>query len=224
MGFFDKVFGGKSEAQFTDRVWSASPAKFLDLVEQVRESHSRGEFPLTIFHFRDAGKAAAAALSGAGIRLQPITDFAQLPVEASRMGSSEATALMCSETIPFSVRQEASQPRKHPELPPIAIHLVGHHPAPERDHDVLNLDRALHHPMTFTSYVALDEPWLRPFGIERVRKMMTILGLDENSLIESQQVSASLRSAQKRLGKHVHRELPAESCEEWMQKNLPEKL
>jgi hypothetical protein len=129
-----------------------------------------------------------------------------------------------SETLPFSVRQESGAPRKDALLPAVALHLAEHHPDPSRDNDVLNLDRVWGMELSFTCYTGLDEPWLRPFGIERVRKIMSMLGIDENTLLQSAHVTAALQSAREKLARQVHREEPCDSCEEWMRRNLPEKL
>jgi preprotein translocase subunit SecA len=224
VGFFSKLFGKKG-AEFRDRVWSSTAAKFRDLAAQVAKDRERDVYPLVAFHFKQTGELVAESLREAGVEFHAADDFEDmLAGDVETWREAAPVIVFSSEVLPFSVRQESGAPHKDALLPPVALHLAEHHPDPRRDNDVLNLDRVWGMAMSFTCYTGLDEPWLRPFNIERVREMLVKLGIDENTLLESALITSAMESAREKLAKQVHREEPCDSCEEWMRKNLPEAL
>jgi len=221
VGLFDSLFG-KKPAEFRDRVWSTETGKFRDLAAQVAKDRERDVYPLVAFHFKQTGELVAESLRAAGVEFHAADDFEDmLAGDVETWREAAPVIVFSSEVLPFSVRQESGAPRKDALLPPVALHLAEHHPDPRRDTEVLNLDRAWGMEISFTCYTGLDEPWLRPFGIERVRKMMTMLGLSENDLLESAQITSALQRVREKLAGQVHREESCDSCEEWMRRNMP---
>jgi hypothetical protein len=220
VGIFSALFKHK-DPQFSDRVWTTVRRKLEDLAGGVAASRASGAAALVVFHFRDTGSAVAAALESRGVPHVPISDFAQiLSPDSAAWREGNAALLLSAGSIPMGVRTDEKRVPKDRRSPPLHVHTAEHHPMPERDRDVLSLDRCWPMPTEFRCYTALEEPWMARFCGEATRKIMGALGMDENTCIEHSAVAASIRSAQEKLAAAVGRDLPADSIEDWARINL----
>ncbi len=220
MGIFSGLFGPKAP-RFADRVWTTVRRKLEDLADGVAASRAAGAAALVVYHFRDTGSAAAAALESRGVPHRAVPGFAEILSPDSAAWKQEGVALLLlAGSIPVGVRTDEKRVAKDRRRPPLHVHAAEHHPMPERDRDVLSLDRCWPMLTEFRCYTALEEPWMARFCGEGVRKIMRAMGMDENTCIEHAAVAASIRSAQEKLAAGVGRDLPADSIEEWARKNL----
>jgi preprotein translocase subunit SecA len=71
-------------------------------------------------------------------------------------------------------------------------------------------------------YSSLDEPLFTYFGGEKIRALLTKLGMNENEAISHSFISKSIAQAQKKLQSRVAIEATAHSAAEWFAKNLPQ--
>lgn len=224
MGLVSKLFGKKGP-EVTERIWSTTALKMDDPATQVADSHQRGVYPVTVVHFRATQQLVADTFEEGGISFHLISSCAQFPTSLTEeMRRAARTLLLPSDSIPSFVQQARVPEPKDADLPPISIHLAEHFPMPDRDLYVFNLDKTWRMRMEFTCYTALDEPWLRLFGIERVRHLLSGLGMDEETCLSHPQLTRSIRAARREIGQQVRREEVCDSCEEWMRRNLPERL
>lgn len=221
MRLLDRLFGEKAP-EFTERMWSTTAQKIDDLVAQVRRCHALGAYPVAVAHFRATQQRLLDAFDKSGIAAHGISSPAQFPAELPD-GWAPRTAILVlsSETIPPSSQRP---PRARPEAArraPVSVHLAEHYPSPDRDQEVLGLATIWPSPTEFTCYTALDEPWLIPFRVEGVRQLLARLGMDEATVLSHPVLQRALRSAQQQIAQRVRHEQRCESCEEWMQCNLP---
>lgn len=70
-------------------------------------------------------------------------------------------------------------------------------------------------------YSSVDEPLLMLFGGERIGKMMRLMGMKKNELIEHKMISDSIRKAQEKIASKVSFEQSAHSAADWFKINLP---
>jgi hypothetical protein len=221
MRWLDRLFG-KRAPEFTERLWSTTAQKIGDLVAQVRRCPALGLYPITVAHFRATQQRLLDAFAKSGIAAHGISSPSQFPAELPD-GWSPRTAIpvLSSETIPPSSLRPL---RAHPEaarLAPVSVHLAEHYPSPDRDQDVLALATIWPRAIEFTCYTGLDEPWLMPFGVEGVRQLIASLRMDEATVLSHPVLQRALRSAQQRIAQRVRHEQRCDSCEEWIQCNLP---
>lgn len=66
---------------------------------------------------------------------------------------------------------------------------------------------------------SLDEPWLQSFGIEKVKDLITKLGMKPDEMLSHSLITSSLQNAQKKLEEKVTHEMKANSMEEWCRLN-----
>lgn len=219
MGLFDRLFGMRGP-EFTERIWLTTAGKLGDIVDQVRANIERGIYPIVVVHFRKSLKLLLDVLRKSGIRVQTVESSVKFPAQIADQSLREAPILvMLSEAIPASAfRSELVRP-KDPNLSPLSVHLAEHYPLHPRDQQVLELDRAWPMEMAFTCYTALDEPWLKPFGVERILQIMGRLGVDEKTVLSHPLLNRSIQNAQQMLSRQVNYEQSCYSCDEWMQVN-----
>ena len=224
MGLVSKFFDRKGP-EITERIWSTTALKIDDLATQVADSHQRGVYPVTVVHFKATQNLVADPFEEREISFHLVSSSSQFPTSITEeIRRAARTLLLLSDAIPSFVQQARVPEPKDADLPPISVHLAEHYPMPDRDQHVFNLDKTWRMPTQFTCYTALDEPWLHRFGIERVRHLLSGLGMDEETCLSHPQLTRSIRAAQKKIGQQVRREEVCDSCEEWVRRNLPERL
>lgn len=69
---------------------------------------------------------------------------------------------------------------------------------------------------------ALDEPFFKKFGADKIVDMMKTLGMKEDQSIEHNMISGAIKNAQERIEGKVTLEQSARSQTDWVQLNLPD--
>jgi hypothetical protein len=69
-------------------------------------------------------------------------------------------------------------------------------------------------------YSSMDEPLFKHLGSEKMIPLMKLLGMKEDEMIEHSFVSKSIIKGQAKIAGMVSLEQPANSQEEWLEKNL----
>jgi len=68
----------------------------------------------------------------------------------------------------------------------------------------------------------LEDPLMRVFAGEWVQNMLRQLGMSEDAAIESRMVARRVKQAQKKIERQVTGDSPAESAEQWLERNYQE--
>jgi hypothetical protein len=213
---------GKRGPAFVERIWPTTVRKIDDLVAQVRQCQALGLYPVAVAHFRATQQRLLDSFDKRGIAVHLISSPAQFPVHPpEEWDPRETVLLLSSETIPPAFQRALRARREGAHLAPVSVHLAEHYPCPGRDQDVLTLETIWSRPIKFTCYTGLDEPWLALLGIERVRELIVKLGMDEATVLSHPTLHRAIRSAQQRLAQRVRHDQRCDSCEEWVQCNLP---
>ena len=103
----------------------------------------------------------------------------------------------------------------------LRILVAEHHPLVSRDEAVLDAARSLACDAQVFHYTSLTDPLLNHFGGDRIRGLMTQIGMEEQECISSPVISRAIRNAQEKIQKQVQREMQTNSPEEWFRFNLP---
>jgi hypothetical protein len=104
-----------------------------------------------------------------------------------------------------------------PELAGRKIIFAEHYPLPAKEQDAFGrwqLKEAVVHS-------AMDEPLFKHFGGDKIIEMMKQLGMKEDGVITHRMISHAIVNAQEKIEKKVVAETPANSQQEWLQRNLP---
>ena len=91
-----------------------------------------------------------------------------------------------------------------------------HHPMRKKEQDTFiqwNLNEVIVHS-------ALDEPFFKHFGSDKIVGMMKQLGMNDQSMIEHKMISSAIQNAQEKIEQKVTTEQSAASQQEWIEKNL----
>ncbi|HET6996683.1 MAG TPA: hypothetical protein VFI06_16930 [Chitinophagaceae bacterium] len=103
-----------------------------------------------------------------------------------------------------------------PEIAGRKIIFAEHYPLPGKEQDAFGrwkLKEVIVHS-------AMDEPLFKHFGGDKIIEMMKQLGMKEDGMIMHKMISQAIMNAQEKIEKKVVTETPANSQEEWLQRNL----
>ncbi len=223
MGLFEMIFG-KKKPRFSERIWLTTQGKMNDLLGHLQSNARQGLHSVVVTHFQDTHQSLLEILAKDGFNSQVINSVSQFPHGMPDVFKQKGQLLvLMSGAIPsFVARAIPSQP-KNATLLPVSVNMIEHYPLLERDQRVLDLDKVWPMRLEFTSFTSFDEPWLSAFGVDRVRTIISKLGMNKEEVLEHPMLIQSIQSAQKRLARQVPREQICASCQEWVHKNLDRK-
>ena len=202
MGFFDSLFGSKKRTNVEvvpDHIWMTTDAKFHGLAKEVEErSRSETVAILLVAHFPDV-LARLNDLAG-----QQAWGVPTKAVLAGNLDTDLAVSLNLDESAIIDI-------------------IVGErHPLPSVDDHLEEFADELPCRCRFSHHLSLEDPVMKVFAGEWVRKVLAKLGMAEDESIESQMVSRHIRQAQQKIEGRSFGSFDAESATQWLQKNCPE--
>ena len=97
-----------------------------------------------------------------------------------------------------------------------------HHPSATRENAVLAEIENMYESEkpTLGFYMALEEPMMKPFGVDRIISLMKQMGMKEGEAITNSMVTKSIANMQEKIAKRCTTDLIAHSQEEWMKLNF----
>ena len=202
MGFFDALFGGSKPTNvevIPDRIWMSTDAKFLGVAREAKErSKSDTVAILLVAHFPDVLAQLEMLAS------QQSWEVPCQAVQASNLNTDLAASLQLDKTAILDV-------------------IVGErHPLPSVDDRLKEFADQLTCRCRFSHHVSLEDPMMKVFCGEWVKKTLAQLGMKEDAAIESQMVSRRIRQAQQKIEGRTFGSLDAESAAKWLEKNCPD--
>lgn len=219
MGFLSKLFGGK-KPELVDRIWMNGAAKMADLVARTKQCVAEGQYPLTVYHFQETGEAVRAEFERQSVSCGMVQFFDTVRGSGlDHWRSLGDTLLIKADDLPDPA---GGGRRKPPGEGAISVHLAELYPLKSGDEPVLHLAEVLPGSLEFTGFVALDEPWLQLLGMERIKRLLEQLDVDEGEMLSHPLISRSLDNAREKIEAGVQVESKANSCAEWMRLNYRE--
>ncbi len=203
MGIFDWLKTPKTNVEVMDDViWLTKQAKFAGISAATARCFARRTRPLAVLlvaHFRDCLEQLQAIVQQGGFDPKSVivaTAEILKGRSAPRLGSDD------SQTIEIIVAER--------------------HPLQSHDAAVAEFAQSLPCRCRLVHHVSLEDPSMRMFAGDWVQNVLQRLGMNENEAIESRMVGRRIQQAAQKIEAQVVSDLPADSAEEWLQRNCPE--
>lgn len=200
MGFFDWLTGAKAKVQTDDRIWLTKQAKFAGINRDIAQALSDPNGPDAVFvvaHFQNCFDELRSLVADAGFDEGRVLVTLSESLESRTAGA----ALDQSHSLLLVVGER--------------------HPLPSHDDALQQFARGLSCPCRVVQHASLDAPLFKLFAGEWVEKVLRQLGMDKNEPIESSMVTRRVRAAQQKIEDRATSNHPAQSAEEWLERNCP---
>jgi hypothetical protein len=200
MGLFSFLFGNRTRKRVdvvTDHIWMTTDAKFAGIARDLQKrATSEPVAILLVAHFPDVLK-----------RLSELaTQSVSVPIRAvmaDRLSTEFAEGLELDEASVLEI-------------------IVGErHPLSDVDHDLLQFADAFPCRCRLSHHLSLEDPVLKAFDTDMVRRVLEALRVEEDESISSPVVSRRIQQAQQKIAAASRGNLPADSAEEWLEMNCP---
>ncbi|HXU38759.1 MAG TPA: hypothetical protein VN937_20560 [Blastocatellia bacterium] len=208
-------------SSYEDKIWLDAKRKLDGICQDASDARADLSNALILTHFKSTLSIVEGLLSARGIDYKSYSplDFSALCFRGHDTGSPSvwiglASHFQARSSAPSSARMEQSRPA-------LRVLVAEHHPLASRDEAVLDAARSLACDAQVIHYTSLTDPLLNHFGGERIRGLMTQMGMEEQECISSPVINRAIRNAQEKIQKQVQREMQTTSPEEWFRFNLP---
>lgn len=200
MGWFDWLTGNKLVQTAPDRIWLSSEAKYEGIRNEVAQAladPAAASAILVVAHFNDCFAELQAAVAD---------------LDPGRVLVTRADALKAREPVNLVADESSS----------ILIVVGERHPLAPHDKAVVDFARSQSGRCRVSYHLSLEDSVVRRLVAGPwVQTVLRGLGMKENEAIESGMVNRKIRSGLKKLARNAIRDEPAESAEEWFQRNCP---
>ncbi|MHB9067975.1 MAG: hypothetical protein ACYC4B_29685 [Pirellulaceae bacterium] len=200
MGFFDWLTGAKAKVRTDNRIWLTKQAKFAGIQRDIAQALADPNGPDAVFvvaHFQDCLDELRSLVASAGFDEGHILVTLSEALERRTAGAASDE----SQRILFVIGER--------------------HPLQSHDDALQDFARGLSCQCRLVQHASLDDPLLRLFAGEWVEKVLRQLGMNEDEFIESQMVTRRIRAAQQKIEDRATPNYPAQSAQEWLEKNCP---
>ena len=201
MGIFDWLKKPKTNVDLLDDViWLTKQAKFTGISASIGRCLAEPARPfavLLVAHFRDCLEQLQAIVQQGGFENVIAATADNLTGRsAPRLGSED------SQTINIIIAER--------------------HPLQSHDAAVTEFAQSLPCRCRLVHHVSLEDPMMRMFAGEWVRNLLQRLGMNESEAIESRMVTRRIQAAAQKIESQAVSDLPADSAEEWLERNCPD--
>lgn len=208
-------------SSYEDKIWLDGNRKLDGICEDALDARAELSNALILAHFKSTLSIVEGRLSARAINYKAFSplDFSTL---CFRGHDTTSTSVWVGLASYFQARSSAPSPASIKQSRRALLILVAeHHPLASRDEAVLDAARSLACDAQVTHYTSLTDPLLNHFGGDRIRGLMTQMGMEEQECISSPVINRAIRNAQEKIQKQVQREMRTNSPEEWFRFNLP---
>jgi hypothetical protein len=201
-----------------DQIWLSEEVKFAGIVTQLIASGQPAKCVILAAHFPSTFRYLESLLRSAAVAYEPYST----PFEAARLStpaeyqSTSRILLILAGILPTTMREQIPTTSGNVELDLI---VVEHHPLPSQDDLILQFAQGLPYSSRLVFHEALDGPFLKRFGGDQVRLLMSNLNIPENESFSNPTLDKSIRAAQEKLSRRITQNLNADSPEQWFEMN-----
>lgn len=188
---FGSLFGKKKKEYFTSKVMASRPV----LDQFLADGIIRNEWMVIVF-FEESLQQISAKLPESHKERIVLAEKVAGGFVISRINSfllESGRKIVFGERHPLSAHEEKTAERLSQEGIPLPV-LV---------------------------HSSLDDAFFQAFGGDRIKGLMSTLGMKENEFIEHKMIEKSIENAQEKIAKKVSMESQARSAKEWFRMNLP---
>lgn len=208
-------------SSYEDKIWLDGHRKLDGICQDASDARADLSNVLILAHFKSTLSILEDCLSARAIDYKSYSppDFSAL---CFRGHDTESTSVWVGLASHFQARSsEASSARMEQSRSALRILVAEHYPLASRDEAVLDAARSLACDAQVIHYTSLTDPLLNHFGGDRIRGLMTQMGMEEQECISGPVINRAIRNAQEKIQKQVQREMQTNSPEEWFRFNLP---
>jgi preprotein translocase subunit SecA len=210
-------FKKKTVQRDDDRIWMTADLKWNGIINDISTERSENVFILVVTHFKKTTAELKKQFQLRGLNFEDYeshSHFGQWETETKNQ-----PVLIMAENISElegAIRQVGESKR-------VLVLVAEHYPLPEGDEALFSFLSNLPCSSTIRFHSALDEPFFKMFGgdrISNVMKMLETLGQGEKEYISHPLVTSAIQKAQKDIKKKATGDNKVDSMEEWFQYNL----
>lgn len=208
-------------SSYEDKIWLDGNRKLDGICQDARDARADLSNALILAHFKSTLSIVEGLLSKRAIDYKSYSplDFSALCFRGHDPASTSVWVGLASH---FQAHGSAtSGATMDQSRSAVRILVAEHHPLAPRDEAVLDAARSLACDAQVIHYTSLTDPLLNHFGGDRIRGLMTQMGMEEQECISSPVINRAIRNAQEKIQKQVQREMQTNSPEEWFRFNLP---
>ncbi|MBY0328970.1 preprotein translocase subunit SecA [Patescibacteria group bacterium] len=190
-----------------DLIYQTEEGKFKAIAVKVKELHAKGQPVLIGTVSVEKNELLSAYLKREGIPHQVLNaknheQEGTVTAQAGRKGSVVIATNMAGRGVDIILGGNPSTPQEQEHIKSLGgLFVIGteRHEARRIDNQLRGRSGRQGDPGETQFYVSLEDELMRVFGSERIKSMMTTLGLPEDQAIQNSIVSRSLESAQKKI-------------------------
>lgn len=202
MGFFDWFRSSTTNVETEDDIlWLTKQAKLRGILRGIEEQLGRTDPPsaiVVVAQFKDC-----------------LADLEELFAEHPIDGSVACCLASELETLPRAGEPPVGTAK-------FEIVVAERHLLPIHDAAVLKHARGLPDRCRVVQHQSLDDVLMRLFAREWVGSLLSKLGMTEEDPLQSRMVTSRIKRAQRELASRAFDDRPADSAEEWVQRNRPD--
>jgi hypothetical protein len=210
VGLFSWLNPKPSKVIEVDRVWLTKTAKLAGLAAETTAS---ARPVLILAHFPESLREVREAFAAVKIPVESIDGQLSAGDYRRRLsdGSPRAFFALVSQLRPGPPADESET------LVPIFV--AERHFLRSHDEEVRRFAEEIGSPTGIVFFLSLDEPLMQTFAGQWVTNTLRRLGLKETEAIQSPMIARRVKAAQARCASNARSDGPAESAEDWRQRN-----
>jgi preprotein translocase subunit SecA len=187
-----------------DLIYQTEKAKFKAVAERVKELHEKGQPVLLGTVSIEKNELLSAYLTQAGIPHTVLNAKnhereGEIIANAGRLGAVTVATNMAGRGVDIKLGGVPFDQEKYEQVKKLGgLYVIGteRHEARRIDNQLRGRSGRQGDPGETRFFVSLDDDLMRIFGSERIKSMMTKLGVEEDQPIENKFISSTLESAQ----------------------------
>jgi len=198
MGLFDWLTSKNKIEIAEHRIWLTQKAKYAGIHKEVAQAVANPAGPsavIVVAHFNDCLEQLQTAVVGFDRDRVLVTCADVLAGRTSYFAADESRSI---------------------------IIIVGErHPLPSHDKVVMDFARSLPCRCQIVHHASLEDSLLKLFCGEWIERVIRGFGMKDDQAIKSRMVGRRIQSALEKIAKNATGDVPANSAEEWLERNYP---
>lgn len=197
MGLLDWLTSKNKIEIAEHRIWLTQEAKYAGIHKEVAQAVANPAGPsavIVVAHFNDCLEQLQTAVVGF---------------------DRDRVLVTCADALAKRTPTNLVAPESHS----ILIIVGERHPLPSHDQVVMDFARSLSCRCRIVYHASLEDSLLKRFCGEWLERVLRGFGMKEDRAIESRMVGHRIESALERIAKSATGDTPANSAEEWLERN-----
>lgn len=193
-------------------VWRDEVLKYRGLLHKIKNDRQNYAAVLTFAHFEPNLVQLEGRLRDAQVTFNAFQSHFAL-----RSDGQAPLLLGLRQRLPY--RQIAAE---RPDMSQrIMIHVIDRHPLPKSEELMADFAASLPYAVTLMRHISLEDPLIQTFTSEKIVDFLHS-HFGRADYIQHKMIDRAIASTQRKVAKRVERERPAETCEAWFERNLPD--